>query len=391
MIPFEEALHIILDSSKLLEKEEVPLLEAGGRILYLNIESDMDIPPFNKSAMDGYAYRDVDGHLALKLVETIPAGYYPQKVINNGECSKIMTGAVVPDGADTVVMVEHTKSDGEFVTITQKSSKKNICYRAENLKKGTVVLEKGTLLTPVEIAMLASVGCDPVPVIRRPVIGIIPTGSELVEPSEIPQKAQIRNSNGYQLYHQVLQAGCIPSYFGIIEDTPEALGEIIDREFNNCDIFLFSGGVSMGDYDYVPDVLKEKGFDLLFKKVAIKPGKPNVFGKKEDTFVFGLPGNPVSTLLSFELFVKPLCYKLMGNTYKPRIVHGTLLKKIFRKKSDRVNHIPVYFDENGNVSTLPYKGSGHIHAFCEANGFITIQIGINEIEAGESVKVTLIK
>ncbi|MGD9202452.1 MAG: molybdopterin molybdotransferase MoeA [Chitinispirillia bacterium] len=391
MIPFNEAVQIVLDSSRILQAEEVPLLEALGRILFNDVTSDIDIPPFNKSAMDGYAYKGIDSDTPLKLVETIPAGYYPKKTVKRGECSKIMTGGVVPEGADTVVMIEHTKCSDEFVTITEKSSKKNICYKAENVKKGDTVLEKGTLLTPAEIAMLASVGCDPVSVVRRPVIGIIPTGNELVEPSEIPKQAQIRNSNGYQLYHQVLQAGCIPHYCGIIKDTPEALREIIDREFNNFDIFLFSGGVSMGDYDYVPDVLKEKGFSLLFQKVAIKPGKPNVFGKKEDTYVFGLPGNPVSTLISFELFVKPLCYKLMGNSYKPKIVTGSLKKTMFRKKSNRINHIPVYLDDEGKVSSLSYKGSGHIHAFCKANGFITIPIGIKEIKAGELVKVTLIK
>jgi molybdopterin molybdotransferase len=391
MIVFEEARHIVLDSAIALEMESVPLSEAHGRILYEDISSDVDMPPFDKSAMDGYACRVEDIDKPLKVVETIAAGYTPQKTVGEGECSKIMTGGVVPDGADCVVMVEHTEVKDGFVYITKKGTQRNICYKAEDVKLGDPVLNKGTYIGPSEIAVLASVGCDPVPVSRRPVLGIIATGSELVEPSEKPRNAQIRNSNSYQIYSQVEQAGAIPVNLGIIKDSPEAIGETIEQNLSKVDIFLLSGGVSMGDYDYVPNVLKNKGFKLMFQKVAIKPGKPTVFGRNGNTFVFGLPGNPVSTFMIFELFVKPFCYKLMGSEYSPLQISAKVLEPIKRKKAKRLSHIPVVLNENGEIIKTKYHGSAHIHALSKANGFISIPIGVSEIQAGEHIHVTVIK
>lgn len=391
MIKFEEALSIVLNSAIALDNESVPLSEACGRILYNEICSDIDMPPFNKSAMDGYACRLDDLNKPLKVVELVPAGYSPKKAISQGECAKIMTGGVVPEGADCVVMIEHTELKDELVHITKKSRAKNICYKAEDIKAGTTVLQKGTFITPSEIAILASVGCDPVQVSCKPILGVIATGSELIAPSEKPKGAQIRNSNSYQLCSQIEQAGCIPKYFGIAEDSHEAIGAIIDREISRVDIFLLSGGVSMGDYDYVPGVLQEKGFELLFQKVAIKPGKPTVFGRKNNTFVFGLPGNPVSTFMIFELLVKPFCFKLMGGNYYHRKVSAKLTETIKRKKTERLEYIPVRLGSDGGISTIKYHGSGHLHALGNADGFISIPVGVNEINVGEDVEVTLIK
>lgn len=391
MISFEEARGIVLDSAITLQSELVPLIETQGRILSEDIFSDVDMPPFDKSAMDGYACKYEDKNRPLKVVETIAAGYEPQKIVGNGECSKIMTGGVVPDGADCVVMVEHTEVINDMVHITKKSSQRNICYKAEDVKLGDTVLHKGITISPSEIAVLASVGIDPVLVSRRPVLGIIATGSELVEPSQKPDKAQIRNSNSYQIYSQVEQAGALPANLGTIKDSPEAIGEIIEANLSKVDIFLLSGGVSMGDYDHVPRVLKDKGFELLFEKVAIKPGKPTVFGRMGNTFVFGLPGNPVSTYMIFELFVKPFCHKLMGSDYSPLQITARLLEPIKRKKAKRLSHIPVVLNQKGEIIKTKYHGSAHIHALSMANGFISIPIGINEIESGEQVLVTLIR
>ena len=391
MIPFEEALNIVMNSAIRLEEESVPLLEASGRVLYRDIQSDIDMPPFNKSAMDGYACRSEDIDSPLKVIETIPAGYTPQKTVGEGECSKIMTGSIVPKGADCVIMIEHTETKDDLLIVNKKNSDQNICYKAEDVKIGDTVLQKATLITPAEIAVLASVGCDPVPVSKKPVLGIIATGSELVEPSQKPQSAQIRNSNSSQLYSQVEQARCKPIYVGIIEDSPQAIGAAIDQNISRVDIFLLSGGVSMGDFDYVPEVLLEKGFKLLFQKVAIKPGKPTVFGMKGNKFVFGMPGNPVSTFLIFEMLVKPFCYKLMGTNYSPTKVMATLVETIKRKKSDRLLLIPVVINNNGEVTLVKYHGSAHIHALTKANGILQMPAGINEIKAGEGVEVILIK
>lgn len=390
MIPFEESVSIVMNSAITLEEESVPLQEACGKVLYRDVSSDIDIPPFNKSAMDGYACRSEDIGRPLKVIETIPAGYTPQKTVGDGECSKIMTGGIVPEGADCVVMIEHTEIKDDLVIVNKKSSDRNICYKAEDIQKGDRVLQKGTLVTPAEIAVLASVGCDPVPVSRKPVLGIIATGNELVQPSQEPKSAQIRNSNSYQLYSQIEQAGCKPVYLGIIEDSPEAIGAAIDQNISNVDIFLLSGGVSMGEFDYVPGVLQEKGFRLLFQKVAIKPGKPTVFGKKENKFVFGMPGNPVSTFIIFEMLVKPFCYKLMGANYSYKMVKAKLAETIKRKKSERLSFIPVVVNKNGEIGLVKYHGSAHIHSLTKANGILSIPVSVNEIKAGESVSVIFI-
>ncbi len=391
MIKLEKALNIVMNSAITLEEESVPLQEACGRVLYRDVSSDIDMPPFNKSAMDGYACRSEDIDRPLKVIETIPAGYTPQKTVGDGECSKIMTGGIVLEGVDCVVMVEHTEIKDDLVIVNKKSSDRNICYKAEDIHKGDGVLQKGTLLTPAEIAVLSSVGCDPVPVSRKPVLGIIATGSELVEPSQKPQSAQIRNSNGYQLYSHVEQAGCKPVYLGIIGDSPEAIGSAIDQNISNVDIFLLSGGVSMGEFDYVPGVLQEKGFKLLFQKVAIKPGKPTVFGKIDNKFVFGMPGNPVSTFILFEMLVKPFCYKLMGADYSHTKVTAKLAETIKRIKSERLSFIPVVVNNNGEINLIKYHGSAHIHALTKANGILSIPVGVNEIKAGENVQALLIK
>ena len=391
MISFDNALQTIMDSAVTLDEESVQLQKACGRILYTDIASDVDMPPFNKSAMDGYACRREDLDRPLKVVETIAAGYTPQKTVGTVECAKIMTGGVVPEGADCVVMVEHTELKDDLVHVCKKSTVTNICYQAEDIKTGDAVLPKGKRITPAEIAILASVGCDPVPVARKPVLGVIATGSELVEPSQKPDTAQIRNSNSYQLCCQIEQAGCSAKYFGIAEDTPDAIRTCIENLLPEIDILLVSGGVSMGDYDYVPGVLKKVGFDLLFEKVAIKPGKPTVFGKNENKFVFGMPGNPVSTFMIFELFVKPFCFKMMGGEYYPLKVSMTVSERIKRKKSERLAYIPVVINRKGEVCKVSYHGSAHIHALTMAHGYIAIPVGVNEFPAGEKVEVTLLR
>ena len=390
MISFEKALEIVTGSADLIEKEDVPLIEGLGRVLAEDIFSDIDMPPFDKSAMDGFACRreDIDSG-RLKIIETIPAGVCPEKTVGRGECSRIMTGGVVPQGADQVVMVEYTEEDNGFVTVTNNTGGKNICYKAEDIEAGDLVMKRGTVITPSKIALLASVGSDPVTVFRRPVLGIVATGSELVEPAEKPEGAMIRNSNGYQLCSQAADAGFQPRYLGIADDTPDAVGRIIDDRSKDIDLFIFSGGVSMGEFDFVPGVLKEKGFDLFFEKVAVKPGKPMVFGRRKNTWVFGLPGNPVSTYILFELFVKPFCFRLMDSEYIHREARATIAEKITRKKTGRRSHLPVRYSGPGEVSPVEYHGSAHIGAVAEADGFIAIPEGVSGFEAGDEVKVIL--
>ncbi|MFO7914993.1 MAG: molybdopterin molybdotransferase MoeA [Candidatus Krumholzibacteriales bacterium] len=391
MIAFEKAYRLMMEAAVPPgETEIVSLMEAGGRVLAADIYSDVDMPPFNKSAMDGYACRRKDLDSPMEIIETIPAGREPEKRVGPGQCSRIMTGAMVPEGADTVVMVEHTGLREGKVLVTRKSGRDNICRLAEDVSRGDLVLSRGTFITPAEAAVLAAVGTGNVPVARKPVLGIIATGSELVEPDRKPGRAFIRNSNSYQLYLQIEKAGFEPRYFGIARDTPGSIAEIIESNAGSVDVFLLSGGVSMGDYDFVPGVLRDKGYRLLFEKVAMKPGKPTVFGVSEDSYVFGLPGNPVSTFVIFEIFVRPFCCCLMGAEYKPRRVRAVLPAGLKRRKSGRLSHIPVRFIDSGSVERVEYHGSAHIHAYTMADGFIAVPAGTGLIEKGGQVEVTLI-
>jgi molybdopterin molybdotransferase len=398
MIQFEKALEIVLSSAvRMAGSENVSLTHANGRILDKDIASDMDIPPFDKATMDGYACRlaDLDamnatGWPPLKLVETIAAGYKPQKAIGRGECSKIMTGAMVPEGADCVVIVEHTQEENGLVRVMKKDDPANICRKAEDLKMGDIVLNRGTRITPVEIAALASVGCDPVPVVRRPVIGVMATGSELVEPSLKPASVQIRNSNSYQLCAQIERVGCIPRYFGIARDIPASIDRMLKQARQESDVILISGGVSMGDFDFVPGILRQNSVELKFEKVAVKPGKATVFGVRGDKYFFGLAGNPVSTFVLFEILVRPFLFRLMGSSDQRLQVRAKLRGTVKRKKVERLEHIPVRLDADGLVDRLEYHGSAHIHAYVKANGIIALPVGVEEIKAGAEVVVTLI-
>lgn len=390
MIRFCRALETVLSSVVRVDAEDVPLNQANGRVLYKDIASDIDMPPFDKSAMDGYACRAADLDRPLKIVETIAAGYRPQKSVGQGECSKIMTGAMVPEGADCVIMVEHTEERDGLVQALKKGGPSNICRQAEDLSRGDMVLVRGTRISPPEIALLASVGCDPVPVARRPVVGILATGSELVEPFQKPDSVQIRNSNSYQLAAQIERAGCLSLYFGIAEDSPESIDRMLKQALAESDVVLLSGGVSMGDFDFVPGILRQNGVDIRFDKVAIKPGKPTVFGTKGDKYFFGLPGNPVSTFVLFEMLVRPFLLRLMGSFDQRVQVPGKLKGSMKRKKTDRMDYIPVYLDADGVVNRIEYHGSAHIHAYVKANGIIALPVGVLEMEAGSEVVVTLI-
>ena len=390
MISFDAAYEIVLENAGQTAAEDIALSDCLDRVLAADAASDMDMPPHDLSAMDGFACRQADLDDGLTEIETIPAGYMPTKAVAPGECSRIMTGAVVPEGADIVVMFEHTEQRDGLVHVVKKSGRTNIRRKAEDAHTGDVVLTTGTVLRPVEIAVLASVGCDPAPVYAMPCVGVVATGDELIEPRQKPSAAKIRNSNSYQLCTQIQRAGCIPKYFGIAKDTPEAVDEILGRAMEQCDVVLFSGGVSVGDYDFVPQILKAAGIDIKFEKVKIKPGRPTVFGTKGSKYFFGLPGNPVSTFVLFEVLVRPFLVKLMGADYHPVCIQGRLTKDIVKRKADRSEFRPVKLQPDGSVNFFAYHGSAHIHAYTLANGIVRIPAGVTKLNAGANVQVTLI-
>lgn len=390
MIKFEEAFDIVLNSANFhLQSERMNLKNSLGRILAEDVRSDINMPPFDKSAMDGFACRKGDIENELEVIEVLPAGKVPEKSIGKNQCVKIMTGAMIPEGADCVIMVEHTEEVGEnTIRFTKDNTGNNICYFAEDIKKDDLVLKKGIEIKPQHIAVMASVGCTRPFVSIRPKVGIISTGDELVEPEKFPGKSQIRNSNGHQLVAQVTRAGAIPDYMGIAEDSEKVTFDTISRALRENDIVLLTGGVSMGDFDFVPEIMTKCGVDIKFGSLAVKPGKPTTFGAfGKRKFIFGLPGNPVSSYTQFELLVKPLILKLMSANELPTDIKLPMGIGYKRKKSTRKSFVPVNVSKDGKVYPVEYHGSAHIHSYVFADGITSIEIGKEKLEIGELVDV----
>ncbi len=385
---FEEALKIIEREAFVLKAEHMPLQASCGRVVAEDVVSDIDMPPFNKSAMDGFACRRSDLGARMAIIETISAGDNPRKRIGKEECSRIMTGARVPDGADCVVMVEHTVQDGEnSIRFAWSDTQNNIAVKGEDVKRGDVVVANGTLLRPQHIAILASAGCASPLVYKQPRVAVLNTGNEIVEPDIKPEGTCIRNSNGPQLVAQIRNIGAIPDYKGIVKDNPGIIDYAIKSALSENDIVIVTGGVSMGDFDFVPSVLKDNGFTLFFEKVAVKPGRPTVFGRKGNVFVFGLPGNPVSSFIIFELMVKPLISRMMGCRKFFPVLRMPIGVDYSRKKADRVGWIPVLLNSEGKVIPAGYHGSAHIHSLSDAWGLMGMPVGVFSYNKGEIADV----
>ena len=395
MISVDDALKIVMENvHPTKDTEEVDLMSVSGRILAEDITSDMDIAPFDKSAMDGYAAIAELCPGQFDIIEEIPAGYVPTKKVIPGAVSKIMTGAPIPEGADSVVMVEKTeesiKGEKKVKILTKVKKGKNIIKQGEDVKKGEVVLKKGTILGPADISVCATVGKKRVRVFNQMKVAILATGTELVEPDEIPSFGKIRNSNSYSLFSQVLSAGAIPKYLGIASDSEVDLSQKIKGGLN-YNLLLISGGVSVGDFDLVPNVLEDCGVRIEFHKVCVKPGKPTVFGLTDKTVIFGMPGNPVSTLLIFEIFVRQAIYKMSGRKFSPDIMKNAILLGNFkRKKAEREEYTPVklYYEDNRlKAKLIEFHGSAHILALSEANGLLRIPKDVFFINDGGECKV----
>ncbi len=368
--------------------ERVAFEDSLYRILAEDIHSDVDMPPFNKAAMDGYACRRADLGMELKVLEAIAAGDIPTHAIGKGQCSKIMTGAMVPEGADTVIMVEQThESKPGHIRFGGEKTRSNIALLGEEVTKGQLVWKKGMQVFPQHIAILAAVGAVEPLVAIRPRVAILSTGDELVEPRQNPGPGKIRNSNGFQLEAQVRAARAIPHYMGIVPDNEIATTKAITTALDENHVVVLSGGVSAGDYDFVPKIMRQCGVSIRFQKVAVKPGRPTVFGRAGDKAIFGLPGNPVSSFINFETFVKPLIYAMMGAEYKALELKMPLGVDWMRKKADRLEFLPVSINNKGEVIPVQYTGSAHIHAICLAQALMCIPKGVSEIKKGEFADV----
>ncbi len=388
MVSIGRALELILANVRETKRERVCINDSLGRVLAGDVFSDVDMPPFHKAAVDGYACRKEDLGCELVVLETVAAGQVPSYTVGKNQCTKIMTGAMIPEGANLVLMVEHTrKTDSGKVIFLGENSNFNIAHKAEEVMIGDKVLGSRTLIMPQHVPVLASVGCTNPLVFCKPKVAVISTGDELVEPHQTPPAGKIRNSNGYQLVAQLTAMGCEARYLGIIPDdealTHQAIGSAIDQN----DMVILSGGVSMGEFDFVPEVLKKNNVRLFFQKVAIKPGRPTVFGSTEKCYVFGLPGNPVSSFITFEVFAKPLLCQMMGYKFKPLILKLEMGVNYSRKIDDRTEFLPVQIVNGSEVVPVRYTGSAHIHALIAANALLQVPIGIGEIKKGEKVDV----
>jgi molybdopterin molybdotransferase len=272
---------------------------------------------------------------------------------------------------------------------TKKTTKDNIAFRGEDIRKGDVVAVAGRQIRPQDIAVLASVGYVDVRAGRKPSVAVLSTGSELVEPSEKPAESQIRNSNASQLMAQIVQAGAAGKYYGIAGDHEEETFLAVEKALSENDIVIITGGVSMGDFDFVPSVIEKAGVRILFNRVAVQPGKPTTFGIHREAIVFGLPGNPVSSFMQFELLVKPLILKMMGGELHPVTCLLPMADRYIRKSADRMMVIPVKITGERQVVPVEYHGSAHISAIPGADGVISMETGKKVLENGEFVEVRL--
>jgi molybdopterin molybdotransferase len=387
-ITFDKAYDTVMSSAFNVENEIVSFTESLNRVLSGDVKSDMYLPPFDKATVDGFACRREDLGHEMEILETIAAGMKPGRKIAENKCSRIMTGAEVPEGADMVFMVEDSEvlSSGKVI-FRGAFTKENISLKGEDIEKGDVVLHDGTYIKPQDIAVMASVGCTMVNVSRKIRVTVISSGDELVEPSEIPGISQIRNSNAYQLMAQIDRAGATGKYLGIAKDDKDDTFLIIKEALTISDIVIITGGVSMGDFDFIPSVLEKAGVEILFSRVRVQPGKPTTFGVHPDSLVFGLPGNPVSSFVQFELMVRPLIYRMMGYDYRPLTISLAMEMSFSRRSADRLGWIPVKITKEGLVSPVEYHGSAHISSLVNADGFIGMEIGKHKLEKGEVVSV----
>ncbi|GKS59152.1 molybdopterin molybdenumtransferase MoeA [Nitrospira sp.] len=401
LTPLEEAQRIVLEAASSLGLEKVSILDAVGRVLGEDIIAERDNPPWDNSAMDGFAVRSDDiaqehaisKAVELTIIEDVPAGKMPTKTVGPGQAIRIMTGAPVPKGADTVLKVEDTEPTGSIVRVFKPEARgSNIRPQGEDVRKGDRIISKGTTIRPGEAGMLAILAKSFVLVYQRPRVAILSTGDELADLDERFSEEKIINSNSYGIAAAVREAGGIPVLLGIARDNPADLKEKISHGLNT-DILVLSGGVSMGDYDFTKAVFKELGAEMNFWKLAIRPGQPLAFGKIQGKLAFGLPGNPVSSMVTFEQLVRPAMLKMSGCRRYGRPVVQAVFQEKFAKRTDRRHFLRgILTREEGvfKVRTTGDQGSGILTSMVKANCLIDIPTEVERVNAGELVSVQVL-
>jgi molybdopterin molybdotransferase len=407
MLSVEDALEHVLSAFSPLEPEPVPLLETLGRVLAEDVYADINIPPHDNSAMDGYAVIATDAAGAgpetpvrLRVIENLAAGYVAQRQVVPGTAIRIMTGAPVPGGADAVIRFEQTEQEGEWVDLYfAPPVGNNIRYAGEDVRKGDLILHKGTHVRPQEVGMLAALGCKTVSVIRKPRVAILATGDELVDVDEPLGPGKIRNTNSYSNAAQVHKYGGVPIMLGIAQDRMTDLTAKIQSGLaQGADLLLTSGGVSVGDFDVVKKVLSAEG-EITFWRVRMKPGKPLAFGRieaevdgeKRSVPVLGMPGNPVSVMISFEVFARPAILTMLGITDLDKPTVKAVLVDEIPSKDERRHYVRVCLERDGDAdayraSLTGAQGSGILNSMVKANGLAIIPEDWTHAPAGSRVR-----
>ncbi|MFN4319601.1 MAG: gephyrin-like molybdotransferase Glp [Aquificaceae bacterium] len=395
LTPYEEALELLIQRVERLPKEKVLLWSALGRVLAEDVYADRDNPAFDSSAMDGYALRaeDLESLSArLRVIGEVSAGDEWKGLVEKGCAVKIFTGAPMPEGADTVLPVEFVKEEGDHI-IVEKPFKKgaNVRLRGEEIRAGDLLLKAGTRIRGYEVGLLALANKVFVDVYQRPRVAILSTGDEIKEPGEaIDRPSQIRSTNNHLLYAKALELGCEVHQLGILPDRPELISKALES-VEDYHVFITTGGVSAGDKDFVHKLVKEMGFELVFHKLRIKPAKPVLFAKKGKTLFFGLPGNPVSCAMAFDLLVKPALIKMQGaEDFRPQVYRAELLRDFSRKDAERREFVRARFIEKGGKLYCDYSPKTQSHmlsSYVDANCYMVVYEGVKEIKAGQEVEI----
>lgn len=388
MYPVEEARAILLAHGWTLPHESVALAQAQGRVLARAVHADIDMPPFPKAAVDGYACKGEEVDQVLRVTGEVAAGKPAREPVLSGTCMRIMTGAPMPEGADCVVMQERAlRVDAQRVQFSPGAFPANFCPQGDDLRAGACVISAGICLKPQHLAMLASAGCVEPCVSTRPRVTVLATGSELVSPAAKPGPGQIRNSNTTQLVALLQAMGIAAASVSTVEDDPELQFRAFEAALRDSDVLISTGGVSVGAYDLVPAIVERLGLDVLIRRVAMQPGKPMIFAAGAAQAIFGLSGNPVSSYLQFQLFVEPFLLQLMGAAPPRRAFRAPLAEALTRKSVERMQWIPVSLQADGTVARVAFHGSAHVHALCDADGWIAFPVGIAQLPQGQMVEV----
>ena len=398
MISVAEAIQIVIEQTPVLTTELVAIQDSLGRVLAQDVIADTDLPPFNRSQMDGYAVRSEETQsvpVRLRIVGESAAGKGWHHEMHEGQAVRIMTGAPVPLGADAVQQVEltHELKDNTVVELLESvEAGRSIVNRGSEVTKGETVLRSGSILNPAMLAVLASFGCAEVEVRRRPSVSVMATGSELVTVDQVPGQDQIRDSNNYSIGAYAVRAGATVERLPLIGDNTASLKRAIEKASKRCDMIVTSGGVSMGIYDFTKTALQELGAELFFERVALRPGKPTVFGRLPNgTLVFGLPGNPVSVSVTFNLFARTSLLAMQGATEPSLKPETGVLAKSVKGNIDRESYLPAQLTTNddGQLVVFPLKwgGSSDFVAFAAATALLNIPAGTGKVATDSLVKL----